>query len=412
MPDIDGKDDLVSRAILRVAEQTRFLVPWTALPFASASLAVAGLLQNLTSQTVHDVYFPFVRFSVLHAVRVGIAWAAMTRGRKPVSVSADLFGFLVIAWGGGTLVSLLLGTPPAWLVSPVPWVVYTAVYLCTIPTKVASLLGSAPALPLGLALSLVDGLTRGVSVASMPALTEASPQTAGSWLAPAVLGAIATCGGGWIAQMLGLARESWAIGRPSVLGGGVWDTLDVWAAMIAGVAYSALDGRYPALQKVRPLIADALPDDLEINGSVARAVAVLIFTGLFALRTLAVYFRPAVKATEHRIQAKAASLPSKAAALSEKTKAEVPVIQAAMPSEKAQASVPAVTTATLSEKPKPEIPAVKAQTPKAHTPEPEMPRRSTRSSRSNTPATHTTPAVGEDTPKKARKRQSKKKAVS
>ncbi len=98
MLDVDGlEDDLVSRAIVRVAKQTRNLVPWTALPFATASVAVADVLQNLTSHTVHDVYFPFVRFSVLHAARVAIAWAAMTRGRKPVGLFADLFGFLVIA---------------------------------------------------------------------------------------------------------------------------------------------------------------------------------------------------------------------------------------------------------------------------------------------------------------------------
>lgn len=90
--------DFASRLILRVAQQTRYLVPWTALPFAAASLRIAELLHHLTSQTVHDVYFPFVRFSVLHAVRVSIAWAAMTRGRRgQVSVLADLFGFLVIA---------------------------------------------------------------------------------------------------------------------------------------------------------------------------------------------------------------------------------------------------------------------------------------------------------------------------
>ncbi|BEI81087.1 hypothetical protein CcaverHIS002_0202470 [Cutaneotrichosporon cavernicola] len=372
----DVDDDLVSRAILRIAQQTRYLAPWTALPLASASIAVADMLQNLTGHTVHDVYFPFVRFSVLHAMRVSLAWAAMTRGRKSVGLFADLFGFLVIAWGGGTLVSLLLGNPPAWLISPVPWLVYVAVYLVTIPTRLASVISSAPSLPLGLVLSLVDGMTRGVSVASMPALTESSPKTAGSWLAPVVLGAIATCGGGWIAQTLGLARESWAMGRPSVLGGGVWNTLDVWAALIAGVAYSTLNGHYPALRKVRPLVAEALPDDLEITPGVARAVAVLIFAGLFAARTLAVYFQPAAKVAEQRIQAKAASLPSKAAALSEKIKADVTPI-------------------------------------KAQTPEPETPRRSTRSSRAETPSTTSgTPAPGEDTPSKPRKRRAKKKATS
>lgn len=277
--------------------------------------------------------------------------------------------------GGGTLVSLLLGSAPAWLVTPMPWLVYVAIYLATIPTRIASILSSAPALPLGLTLSLVDGMTRGVSVASMPALTEASPSTAGSWLAPAVLGAVATCGGGWIAQTLGLADSTWTMGRPAVLAGGLWATMDVWGAIVAGIAYSALDGRYPALKGVRPLVAEALPDDLEINTGVARAVAVLILAGLFAARTLAIYLLPAAKVAEQRIQAKGASLPTKAAALSEKPRAH------------AQADVAA-----------PESKATES-TPRASTP------RSTRAS-----SRATTPGDGlEDTPTKARKRRSKRK---
>ncbi|GMK56498.1 hypothetical protein CspeluHIS016_0303380 [Cutaneotrichosporon spelunceum] len=363
----DKHGDLASRLILHIAKATRFVAPWTSLPLATASIAVEDLIENLTGRTVHSAYFPFVRFSVLHAARVTIAWVAMTNGRKQVGLFADLFGFL---GGGSTLVSLLSGSPPAWLLSPAPWLVYVAIYLIAVPTKLASVVSQAPSLPLGLVLSFIDGMARGVTVASMPSLTESSPKTAGSWLAPIVLGVIATCGGGWIAQTLGLARESWTIGRPSVLGGGVWDTLDVWAAVIAGVVYSALVGNYPALRKLRPLVVETLPSDLEITPGVARAVAVLVFTSLFAARTIATCLRPATKEAEKRIQAKTSSLPEKAA----------------VPSEN-------VTNATP-----------------AQTPEPKTHRRSTRSSRAATPAT-VSPA-SEDTSSKPRKRRAKKKKNS
>lgn len=263
------------------------------------------------------------------------------------------------------------------------------------------MLTSVPALPLSLVLSLVDGMTRGVSIASMPALTEATNTTKGSWLAPALLGAIATCGGGWIAQTLGLTQSEWTMGRPAALAGGFWSTMDVWGAIVAGIAYSALDGRYPALQGVRPLVAEALPEDLEINTDVARAVAVLIIAGLFAARALYTALRPAVKVAEKHIQEKGASLPAKAAALNEKTRTKLQADIAAAGDVKA---------ASL-DTPRTNRSSSRTSTPSAagegkvagH----ETPRTTRASSRATTPGDSL-----EDTPSKARKRRSKKKVAA
>lgn len=264
-----------------------------------------------------------------------------------------------------------------------------SIYLLSIPTRLASILSQAPSLLLGLVLSLVDGMLRGTAVSSMPALAEASPSTHGSWLAPALLGAVATCGGGWIAQTLGLAQDTWTMGRPAALGGGLWATMEVWGAMLAGIAYSALDRKYAALEKVRPLFAEALPHDLEIDTGVARAVAVLILVGLFAARTLVTALAPAAKVAEKQIQAKAASLPAKASAL--KDKEAMRVKDASENKEKSSPRRSKVAEEVALD----------------------TPRTTRSSSRATTPATPGTPGDGlEDTPSKTRKRRSKKKVTA
>jgi len=57
----------------------------------------SGLIHHLTTTPVH-AYFPYARFPVLHAVRVAVVWAGLTRGRmRKVGYLGDLFGYLVMA---------------------------------------------------------------------------------------------------------------------------------------------------------------------------------------------------------------------------------------------------------------------------------------------------------------------------
>lgn len=201
--------------------------------------------------------------------------------------------------------SMLLSTPPAWLLSPMPWGIYVAGYVLLVQSGLAESIARAPAVPLSLALALVDGLTRGVAITSMPALAPGM-----SWITPIILGAIATCGGGWIAQGMGMHKAAWAAGVPSVLDGGVLGTLDVWGAMLGGLLYVALTQKHAALDGVRSLglalpkeyrVTDEYGDDLGIvDVGAARALVVILLTGLFAARSiteLAVRWRarPSVK---------------------------------------------------------------------------------------------------------------------
>jgi hypothetical protein len=67
------------------------------LPQAPLELT-SQLLSHLTTTRVHDTYFPYARFATLHAIRVSIIWASLTRGRTgSVSYLYDLFGYLVLA---------------------------------------------------------------------------------------------------------------------------------------------------------------------------------------------------------------------------------------------------------------------------------------------------------------------------
>ncbi|WOO83740.1 uncharacterized protein LOC62_05G007260 [Vanrija pseudolonga] len=279
----------------RIASATLPLEASLEAPLAAVP-AVQALVRHLQTTNVHP-YVPFARFGALHALRVGLAWAQMTKGRGEVGVLADLLGFLVVAWGGGTLNSLIASQPPFWLLSPTPWGLYVAGYVALIPTGLASFISStAPALPLALFTAVLDGLLRGVAITLVPALTAGfvSPDARYGWFAPVLLSAVATCGGGWIVQAFGLHKAHWALGRPGVLDGGLLNTLDVWGAALTALLYLALTGGYPSLAPLSSALASGLPADLKagekgsgiVSHDTARAIAVVFFTTLFAARAL------------------------------------------------------------------------------------------------------------------------------
>lgn len=189
---------------------------------------------------------------------------------------------------------MLTSTPPAWLISPTPWLIYPAVYALLIPTGMALfIVQTAPTLPFNLAMSVVDGMARGVAITAVPTLVANSTVAAGGWWATAILGAVATNGGGWVVQLLGLSHARWTIGRPNILGGGILGTLDVWGAMLCSIVYCALTRTYSELAPVTDFLAQHIPDELRdakaagpVSNDTARAIAVLLLTGLFAARVI------------------------------------------------------------------------------------------------------------------------------
>jgi hypothetical protein len=86
--------------IRRAADQLSGLTPTTlplSLPIAPIT-PIAQLIAHLTSNPVHQTYFPYLRFGVLHAIRVTTVWAGLTKSRQGrVGVLHDLFGYLTMA---------------------------------------------------------------------------------------------------------------------------------------------------------------------------------------------------------------------------------------------------------------------------------------------------------------------------
>jgi hypothetical protein len=202
--------------------------------------------------------------------------------------------------GGGTIVSLLLSQPPSWLVLSSPWLIYPLVYLLLVPTGLARFfVSTCPPLVFNIITAYVDGITRGTTIAAIPNLLASSTNLAagGNWLTATLLSGIAVCGGGWIVSGLGLHKSSWELGMPSVLNGGILDTLDLWGGMISGWVYISLLRLYPELDGVSNMLRTIIPSELHALGAAtgktavttketARAIAVLVYGSLLCARVI------------------------------------------------------------------------------------------------------------------------------
>lgn len=173
---------------------------------------------------------------------------------------------------------MLLSTPPPWLLSPGPWAVYVTAYLLLIGTGMSRfIVDTCPSFLLNVLLAGVDGMLRGTGSCAMAtaAVAKGLPAWSGVVLAP-----IATCGGGWLASLLGAGD---GVPRaPAVLQGGLLATLDVWGAMATAAIYLALTGQPgPWAGTVQQVIGEK-----RIDTSSARAIAIIFLGCLFAARVL------------------------------------------------------------------------------------------------------------------------------
>lgn len=147
---------------------------------------------------------------------------------------------LTLTGGGSTIFALLLSQPPSWLISPVPWVIYTSVYLAVYQSGLAGYITSTTPTVVDILGSLVDGLTRGVTITAIPkTLKTTSTGTANAWTT-ALLSSIAVSGGGWIVQGMGMHLDQWQLTRPAILDGGVFGTMDFWSGGLMALLYAVL----------------------------------------------------------------------------------------------------------------------------------------------------------------------------
>lgn len=153
---------------------------------------------------------------------------------------------------------------------------YVTAYLLLIGTSMSRfVVDTCPAFLLNILLAGVDGMLRGTSSSAMAALTTSKglPAWSGVVLAP-----IATCGGGWLVQLFGMADGTPR--APAVLQGGLLATLDVWGAMATAAIYLALTGQPGPWAGAVQQVAGAK----SIDTSSARAIAIIFLGCLFAAR--------------------------------------------------------------------------------------------------------------------------------
>lgn len=192
------------------------------------------------------------------------------------------------------MISLLLGQPPSWLTQPTPWLIYPLIYLLLIPTGLAAFITStAPAVPFNVFTAYIDGITRGATISALPALIGSSGKTS-NWFTTTLLSGIGICGGGWLVQLFGLSLPEWSLGVPSVLNGGLLNTMDFWGGMGVGIVYAALTGDHAEFEPIGNLFASVLPAEMTkgsassaiVDPKTARAIAVLLLGSLFAARVI------------------------------------------------------------------------------------------------------------------------------
>ncbi|CDZ98514.1 hypothetical protein [Phaffia rhodozyma] len=179
---------------------------------------------------------------VLHAIRTSVSWhhlrSPQTGSRG--SVLQDLFGYWVLAFGGSTLVAILLREPSAWLTSPTILILYTTLYLLlenVLPTAIRLF----PPTALTTLLTVFDSLYRSFSLLSIHTnLTGRSDSPIGlNPLAGPILSAINVSGGRALVSLFRLSDSEWTLQTPSMFTNGHLDSwvrlADTWSA-IAGIS--------------------------------------------------------------------------------------------------------------------------------------------------------------------------------
>jgi hypothetical protein len=260
--------------------------------------------------------------------------------------------------GGGTITSILLGQPPSWLISPAPWMVLPLAYALLIPTGMASYVTrTAPALFLNLVFAAIDGLTRGTTIAALaPALVSARVASTG-WTYT-LLSGIAVSGGGFIVSLLGLHESKWTLAKPSILDGGILNTLDCWGAMLVAAVYSSLLRLHPELDVFATRILPWIPAKLvtlgpteeqpaaAVHPEAGRAVCVLLLGLLLGGRAV---IQAVVPKDKHTVASKKNNKKKEPAVMQ---KEEVTVVKSPAKPERTKVT-PRRSTPSKSPKPKP-----------------------------------------------------------
>ncbi|KAG0246345.1 hypothetical protein B0O80DRAFT_122732 [Mortierella sp. GBAus27b] len=218
-------------------------------------------LVELPTLTFHDALLPLSIFAVLDGIRVSMLYRraiekAADQSLKDgtgikssrVSWGQGLLSILIMALGGGSSTSLLLGMPPSWLGSNVIVPSYALSYFLIHYTILYDILNEkVPPTVLGSILGIAEASLRALSISRLGVdgsrMRFAADSHNGStgdldepWFAMLLLGVIAGSGGGMWADALKLNSHHWTLSTPSFVH---FATYDMKASLLSSFFYAA-----------------------------------------------------------------------------------------------------------------------------------------------------------------------------
>lgn len=272
---------------------------------------VANINTFLLQTKVHDTLFPFALLPTLHALRISFLHNALKAkarsqhalndvkqgGEAPPSTTwaYDIAGFLVMCWGGGFLVSAILGQTPVQLLSIYPLLNYVGVHLF-VTFLLHFVITEPTAKFLDTALILIDGSTRTHAVIMSITMAATSPVGAvqNSAFLQIICGTLGATGGGQLGATLSVySPHGWTLQTPPVLRArSLVEVIDVLASIAVSLLFCITTLSHPSYAPVLARIHNTKGKPL-LSAVGARAASTLLFACAFAYRSTALHWMPA-----------------------------------------------------------------------------------------------------------------------
>lgn len=290
---------------------------------AASLLSVTAKLNDfLLTQHVHSTIFPYAWLPTLHALRIAFIHtslkAKVQQAQKannksslppaPTTFAYDLVGFLIMAWGGGFLVSFILGQTPMQLLTIYPFLNYVGVYIFI--STLARFITLPTMKLVDTAFIFLDGALRSHAVIMSVLTTKASmnPAVQNSLLIQILCGTIGATGGGQLAGMLSvISPQGWTLSTPPFLRATTLvEVIDIVAASICATVFGITTLSHPAYS---PILARVYNDNGKalFTPTGARAACTIIFAVAFAYRAIVLHWLSSPSAARPIANAKIAT---------------------------------------------------------------------------------------------------------
>ncbi|KAI9230635.1 MAG: hypothetical protein DHS80DRAFT_28705 [Piptocephalis tieghemiana] len=273
------------------------------------------LVKPLQTTTISP-FLPFQLLVTLHAMRIAFEFRRArlaARKSEPLPWLHGLGTCMVMAMGGSSIASLVLGIPPPWILSNTTVPTYALVYslLHHSPSDTPYMLMETLSPILDPILIIADGCARALAQASAGADT-ARLIAPGSHIASLLCTTIAGCGGGIIADMLDLRSNQWTFRVPSHFQS---PSLDLRASAAVGLLYTLTTDPslyQPLYHWFYPPVGD--PDKLDptlplLSPDESRALGCLITAGTLLYKRYGT--APLITSTAHPAKSKGRAKRSK-----------------------------------------------------------------------------------------------------